>query len=203
MVEDALTASSGAGEKTNREDEEKSAWEKLEITMDKRANLAVSVFIALVGVSTLILARHIRAGTISDPIGARGLPNMMGAFLIIGGIVLAVQQLLHWSELPGHLMPEEGQGDEKGYPASAFKAIAIILLSMLWGWLLRWWGFLIITPLYLVACGWVMGKQSWKQNVIFSVVYAASAWLIFGLLFGIRLPLGPFENFARSLGLIA
>jgi hypothetical protein len=203
MIEDVQTGKSTPSEDPSQKDEEKASWEKLEITMDKRVNLAVSVFIALVGVSTLILARHIRAGTISDPIGARGLPNMMGVFLIIGGIVLAVQQFLHWSELPGHLMPEEGQGDEKGYPASAFKAIALIVLSMLWGWLLRWWGFLIITPLYLVACGWVMSMRSWKQNVIFSVVYAVSAWLIFGLLFGIRLPLGPFEAFARSLGLIA
>ena len=203
MIEDVQTGKSTPSEDPSQKDEEKASWEKLEITMDKRVNLAVSVFIALVGVSTLILARHIRAGTISDPIGARGLPNMMGVFLIIGGIVLAVQQFLHWSELPGHLMPEEGQGDEKGYPASAFKAIALIVLSMLWGWLLRWWGFLIITPLYLVACGWVMSMRSWKQNVIFSVVYAVSSWLIFGPLFAIRLPLGPLEPFARSLGIIA
>jgi putative tricarboxylic transport membrane protein len=203
MIEDVQTGKSTPSEKTGGEDEEKSAWEKLEIIMDKRANLAVSVFTALVGVFTLITARHIRAGTIRDPIGARGLPNMMGVFLIIGGIILSVQQLLHWSELPGNLVPQEGQEDEKGYPASWIRAIAIILLSMVWAWLLHGLGFLIITPLYLVACGWVMGMRSWKQNVIFSVVYAVSSWLIFGPLFAIRLPLGPLEPFARSLGIIA
>ena len=74
--------------------------------------------IVLLGVFMLIAARDIRAGSIPDPITSRGLPNIMGVFLIIGGIILAVRQLLNWSELPGHLVPEEGQEDEKGYPAS-------------------------------------------------------------------------------------
>jgi len=76
-----------------------------------------------------------------------------------------VQQLLSWSKLPGHLVPEEGQEDEKGYPISAARAMGIILLSAVWEWLLDPLGFLIITPLYLIACSWVMSVRSWMKVI--------------------------------------
>ena len=200
MEQDGRTAT-WSGENSPRKEEDSPGMP--EMTMDKRADLAISVFIASLGVFVLITSRNIRAGTISDPITARGLPTAMGAFLIIGGFALAMRQLLHWSELPGHLVLEEGQEDEKGYPASAVRAISIIFLSMLWGWFLNPMGFLFVTPLYMVVCSWVMKMQSWVKMTAFSVIYTISAWLIFGPLMGIRLPLGPLESLARSLGLIS
>ena len=168
--------------------------------MDKRCDLAVSIFTVLLGIFVLIAARKIRTGLVVDPITPRGLPNMMGAILIIGGFILAVQQLLNWSKLPGHLVPEEGQEDEVGYPVSAARAIGIILLSAVWEGLLPRLGYLIITPLYLIACSWVMSVRSWKKVIGFSVIYTVASWVIFGPLLGVRIPLGTFGPLFESLG---
>ena len=202
MSEDGKTARSGTGDNRSREDEEKASREALGITMDKRMDLAVAVGVAIVGALMLIGIRGMRRGTVPDPVTSRGLPILVGAFLAIGGIVQAVRQLLTWRVLPGHLVPEEGQEDERGYPSSAIRAIIIILLSMLWELLLDPLGFLIITPLYLVACSLVMGVRSWRKIIGFSLVYSVASWFGFGSLLGVRLPLGPFDHLARSLGLI-
>jgi hypothetical protein len=149
----------------------------------------------------LMTSHVIRRGAIPDPIGTRGLPNITAVFLIICGIALAVLQLLHWSELPGHLVPEEGQEDEKGYPASWVRAISIILLSWVWGVLLNPLGFLIITPLCLVVGSLLMGEREWGKIIAFSIIFSVSNWVIFGPLLGIRFPLGPLNHWAVSLGL--
>lgn len=190
-----------AGQGTGNGDE-KTSLEKMSISMDKRADLAMSVFTVLLGVFVLIVARGIRAGSTPDPITSRGLPTIMGVLLIVGGVILAIRQLLHWEELPGHLVPEEGQEDEAGYPSSAVRALGIILLSIVWAWFLEPVGFLFITPLYLVVCEWVMGEKSWMKNVVYSVIYTIASWTIFGLLMGMRLPLGPLDPLARELGII-
>ena len=200
MAEGAKTPESGTSEKTILKGEEKAPGASMSITMDKRADLAVSIFIVFLGVFVLITARNIRPGLVPDPITPRGLPNLMGVFLIVGGLFLAVQQLLSWSKLPGHLVPEEGQEDEPGYPISAARAIGIILLSAVWEWLLDPLGFLIITPLYLIACSWVMSVRSWMKVIGFSVIYTVTAWVMFGPLLGVRFPLGPFGPLFESLG---
>jgi hypothetical protein len=119
--------------------------------------------------------------------------------LIIGGLVLAVQQLRNWSMLPGNLVPEEGQEDEQGYPVSATRAMVIMLLSAVWEWLLNPLGFLIVTPLYLAACSWVMGVKSWVQIIAYSLIYDICAWAIFGPTLGVRFPLGPLQGPIESL----
>jgi hypothetical protein len=200
MTDEATTAKGSINVETSREDEEKAALAKLSITMDKRCNFAVSVFIILLGIFVLITARNIRMGLVVDPITPRGWPNMMAVILIVGGVFLAVQQLLNWSKLPGHLVPEEGQEDETGYPISATRAIGIMVLSALWEGFLPSMGYLIITPLYLFACSWVMSVRSWNKVIGFSVIYTISSWVIFGPLLGVRMPLGPFGPLFESLG---
>ena len=196
MTETMMTAKSG-------EDEEITSLEKIEITMDKRLDLAVTVGVILFGVFMLIEAREIELGTYElDPISSRGLPNITGALLIIGGIVQMVRQLLTWRLLPGHLVLEEGQEDEKGKPVSAVRAMLIVILSILWELLLLPLGFLIISAVYLVACSWVMGVRSWWKIIGFSILLSVGFWFAFGPVLGVRIPLGPLENFVRFLGLI-
>ena len=202
MTENAKAAKSGVNGQTKGRDEETASLEKIDITMDKRIDLAVTVGVILFGVFMIIEARNIDLGTYLDPITPRGLPEITGLLLVIGGIVLAVRQLSTWRLLPGHLVLEEGQEDEKGHPVSAVRAMLIVLLSILWELLLNPLGFLIISPVYLVACSWVMGVRSWRKIIGFSIILTVGLWYGFGPLMGVRMPLGPLENLVRSLGLI-
>ena len=192
----------GVSKSTGWENKKEPSLQRLGITMDKRFDLAVSVSVVLIGVLILITARNIRAGSVADPITSHGLPNIMGAFLVIVGIVLSVRQFITWSELPGHLVPEEGQEDERGHAASASRSFGIILLSIIWVWFLKPLGFLIVTPFYLLLSCLLMGVQSRLKMVVFSIILTLIFWVIFGPVLGIRLPLGPLETLARKWGLI-
>jgi hypothetical protein len=198
MSEGVRTAKEGANESVGLEQERSDLRHDLGITMDKRGELALAVGTGLLGVFILVASRNIRAGLLHDPITSRGLPIMTGILLIIGGIALTVRQLLTWSVLPGNLVPEEGQTDEEGYPASWVRAFGIILVSFIWQWLLKPAGFLIATPFYLAASSWIMGVKSWVKIIGFSIIFTLLVWAIFHPLLYIKLPLGPLEDWAGS-----
>jgi hypothetical protein len=201
-MEDTDTETSGTIENPTQGDEKKAPPRMMPITMDKRGELVGPLAAFLLGVFMLIETRTFRRGMIPDMITSKGLPNITAILLIIGGVVQAFRQFRSWLEIPGNFVPEEGQEDEKGYPASAVRAISIMLLSFLWAWLLRPLGFLISTPLCLLIASWIMHVRSWPKVIAFSMIFSVANWYVFGPVLGIRLPLGPLEDFALSLGLI-
>jgi hypothetical protein len=201
MIENANTVKRSTSGSPTQESTGKVFAKTLEITMDKRIEFAVSVAVIALGVFILLASRNIRAGTIPDPITSRGLANLTGTFLLLGGILLAIRQLLHWSALPGHLVPEEGQTDEKGYTASWIRAFGIIFASFLWLFLLTPLGFLISMLFYLLVSSLIIGVRSWVKIIAYSTLFTILVWIIFGPLLGVRLPLGPLDPLARSLGL--
>jgi hypothetical protein len=201
MAEDAQAAKGGTNEKTRRNDDDKASPEKLSITMNKRIDLAVAVTVILVGAFILIEARDIRAGLIPDPITSRGLANITGTFLIIAGMIVALLRLKSWSALPGNYVPLEGSADEPGHPASAVRSFAVMLSALLWVFLLKPLGFLIVTPLFLAAILLIMGIRSKRTVIAFSIIFALILWITFSQILKIILPLGPLTALARSLGL--
>jgi hypothetical protein len=197
--QDTQAKQTGTEEEASRTDKEQVSIDNVSFTMDKRLDLAFTLFFVFFGALVLFTARNIRSGSIPDPITTKGMPNLAGISLIIIGIILVVQQLRRWSELPGHLVPEEGQEDEKGYPPSWIRAASIILLSFVWAAFLNSLGFLIITPLCLFVGALFMGERKWVQIVLFSIIFSISIWVIFGPLLGIRFPLGPLSHVVQSL----
>jgi hypothetical protein len=151
MTKDAKTEKTNVSEDISPDDEVRITPEKLGITMDKRVNMAVAAVVAIIGGGILATARNIRRGAIRDPLTEKGLPDAVGIFLLIAGIVLIVNQLRTWSVLPGHFTVEEGKKDEEGYPASCVRAFSIVAASMLWVWLLNPLGYLIATLLFMAA----------------------------------------------------
>ena len=196
------TVASEKNENTVQRDEKKPSPRMMPITMDKRGELVGPVAAVLLGMLMLIETRTFRKGMIPDMITSKGLPNITAILLIIGGVIQAFRQIRTWPTIPGPFLPEEGQEDEKEYPASAVRAVSVILVSFLWGWLLKPLGFLISTPLCLSAALLIMGVRSWVKIIAFSIIFSFANWYIFGPLLGIRFPLGPLEDLALSLGLI-
>lgn len=187
---------------THQDNEAKAPLEKLSITMDKRIDLAVAVAIALFGMFVLVEARNIRPGTIPDPVTSRGLADIGGILLIIFGILLAALRLQTWSAMPGNLVPDEGgQADEEGYPASALRYMGVALASLLWVWLIKPLGFLIATPLFLLALSLFMNVRSRTKLIAFPILFTLLTWVAFSQVLSVIMPLGPLTSFARSLGL--
>jgi len=176
--------------------------EPLRVEMDKRVDLALSIGLILLGAFICYVASGFRVGVFPDPITPRGVPYIMGGFLIIAGIVLSFRRLMTWSALPGVLVPSEGTDDEPGHPASGLRSAGIVILACIWIWLLRPVGYLILSPLVLAGMLWLMQVRSKRIIVLFSLGFPLAVWVIFSLLLKIVIPLGPLMPLARRWGIV-
>ena len=206
MAKHVKTAKSGTNENTGGEDEENASLEMVEetvdIAMDKRIDLAVAAAVTVVGVLILIGAKDISEGSVTDPVGSRGLAHVTGAWLVIAGIALSIRQLLTWSALPGNLVPLEGQADDEGHPASWVRFLGVTLASLLSLLFLRPLGYLIVTPVLLFIIVWIMGVRSKAKLIAFPIIFTVTVWLMFGPILGVRLPMGPLTSLAQQMGIL-
>jgi hypothetical protein len=170
--------------------------------MDRRIDIAVSVTFILFGVFVILEARTIKTPLFTDPIGPRAFFYGCGLVFILGGLVNVVQRVQTWRLFPNHVVPAEGVEDEPGYPSSFRRAALLALLSMLYVLTLRPVGYLIGTPLYIIAGLWILEQRNWLFNVAVGLAFTALFYLVFAQGLGAWLPVGPFTQLFRDLGWI-
>ena len=170
--------------------------------MDRRIDLAISVIAILFGIFVILEARTIRAPLFVDPIGPRAFFYGCGVIFILGGLVNIAQRLQTWRLYPTHTIPSEGVDDEAGYPGSFRRAALLTLVSLIYVLTLRRAGYLIGTPLYIIAGLWVLEQRNWVLNIAVALGFTTIFYLIFAQGLGVWLPVGPFTQFFRDMGWI-
>jgi putative tricarboxylic transport membrane protein len=170
--------------------------------MDRRIDIAISVVAIAFGIFVILEARTIRAPMFVDPIGPRAFFYGCGVIFILGGLFNIWQRLQTWRLYPANMIPSEGVEDEAGYPASFTRAALLAALSLLYVLTLRPVGYLIGTPLFIIAGLWVLDQRNWLQNIIVGLGFTIIFYLIFAKGLGVWLPVGPFTPLFRDLGWI-
>ena len=125
-----------------------------EISMDKRVDLALALAIVAVGALAIWIATGFRIGNYPDPLTSRGLPYILGGFMILGGGVLALRRMRGWNDLPGALVVSEGTDDEPGHPASSLRTFAVMGCAFAWAFLLLPAGFRSSRRSRSAGCCW-------------------------------------------------
>jgi putative tricarboxylic transport membrane protein len=170
--------------------------------MDRRIDIVLAAACALLGTVVILQAAGIRIGIPRDPLGPRTAFYVVGGVMVVGGVWVIARHLLKWSQASGHLVRNEGVGDEAGYPASGLRAWALMGLCAFYAFALGPVGFLIGTPIFLLAGLFLLGKREPVQMITISVVFTALTYLIFAEGLGVRLPVGPLTGLFRELGWI-
>ena len=170
--------------------------------MDRRIDTAISVVAILFGVFVILHATAIKTPLFPDPIGPRAFFYGCGVVFIVGGLINIAQRLHSWRLFPTHIVPAEGVEDEPGRPASFGRAALLAVVSLIYILTLRPAGYLIGTPLYIVAGLAVLGQRNWLLNFCVGVVFTIAFYLIFAQALGVWLPVGPFTKLFRDLGWI-
>ncbi len=168
--------------------------------MDRRIDIVVAAAFALLGVFMIWQASLIRDGMMRDPIGPKAAFYLCGAVLAVGGVIVIAGHLRRWARQAGHAVNNEGVADEADYPASAVRAWGLVAVVTLYVALFNPLGFLIATPVFIVAALAVMGKRNWPGMVLVAVVYTVVTYLVFAQALGVRIPVGPLTDMFRSMG---
>ena len=93
MTEESAVAKNGTRENTSQVAEDKISSIGLSITMDKRVDLALAIFLIAYGLFMIIVASDFQEGRVQDIVTSKGAPYATGLFLIICGIILTMLQL--------------------------------------------------------------------------------------------------------------
>jgi putative tricarboxylic transport membrane protein len=171
--------------------------------MDRRIDVAVALCFAAFGLFMMIHATGIKLGMAKDPVGPRAFFYGCGAVMFVGGVFLVAQRLRHWKAYGGrNLIPTEGTADEEGYPASATRAFAVAGASILYALSMPWLGYLLATPLFIMAALAILGHRRWTGMVALAVSFTVVFYVIFAQVLNVRIPVGPLTQLFRDLGWI-
>ena len=178
------------------------AVDPIHVEMDKRVDLVLALAFVVFGAGTFYLALDFRVGGFPDPVTARGLPYVTGAYLVVSGLALAARRLIAWSDIPGKYAVSEGPVDQRGHASSTLRPYAIMALILAWLVTVRSVGYLVVMPLMMFAMLWLMDMRSAAKLIAFPLLFTLLSWIAFSQVLGITLPLGFLAPLARSWGLL-
>ena len=123
--------------------------------------------------------------------GAAFWPHIVQFGMAIAAIVLLVSRFLQQTardeaaETPEYI--EEAPDDLAGVN---WRTIAVFLLPLFWAYAMHQMGFLLVTPIFLIAFTWLMGVKSWRILMSFSFGFYLLLVVVFYQLIYTPLPMG-------------
>ena len=170
--------------------------------MDRRIDIAIAVAFTLLGLFMIVEATTIPQGLYKDPVGPRKFFYVFGAIIALGGIWIAAQGWRRLKEEGPEMDPSEGTPDELGYPGSWKRAFTLIGTCLAYGLLFQPLGYLIATPLFIMAALFVLDQRQPVAIPVIAVTFTTISYLVFGHVLNVRIPVGPFTTLFRDLGWI-
>ena len=170
--------------------------------MSRRVDFAIAIVVTIFGILVILATQQIRAASVPDPLGPRGIPTGIGVGLVLLGAGLSIRRLRGLAE--GGLVPPEGTEDDEGpevRPGSAKRAMSIWGASVVYVLTLPALGYLIGTPLFMVVVLTLMSVPSPVARVGVPVGFTIGTFVVFNYLLNVHLPLGVLRDLMRSLGL--
>jgi putative tricarboxylic transport membrane protein len=172
----------------------------------RKTELALSVFILLLGVAVVVGAGRIEElEVLRDRVGARGFAYVIGTLLAIGGLVLLAAQiriLLAQGGFPTGPEDTSITGDDSRFPASGVRAFVVFLATLAYALLISPLGYPVATLIFLSAGAYLMGARGWGRLVIFPLAYSVGTYLLFDTVLGVRIPEGILVPLLDPIGLV-
>lgn len=141
--------------------------------------------VALLALATLYLigAAGIPQSTLSDEIGARGMPYLIGVLLAVVSVAIIAR---------GALAPAApaANDDEDDYSASMLRALGVFACALLYigvAWLA---GYIVASAVTLLAVMLYEGARLDSRVVAVAVIGALFFWLFFVYFLGVEQPIG-------------
>lgn len=163
--------------------------------IDRRIDVAVCFAAFLIGLALFVLSGDLRQGSIPDPIGPDGWPKLLGATLMIAMGANIVRRLVSWRASQSNMvLSDGGKDDVPGRPSTFLRPAFMLISALVWMLVVHWTGFIVATTALLIIGLMLMQVRSPAKLLLVPLLFSLTAWLLFGALFGVRLPAGPVEH---------
>ena len=171
--------------------------------MDRRIDIAISVVFILFGIFVILEARTIKTAALHGPDRPARLLLWLRRHLHPGRAREHRPARPRLAALPEpHRFRPKASTDEPGHPSSFRRAALLALVSLVYVLTLRPVGYLIGTPLYIMAGLWILEQRNWLFNIVVGLVFTIFFYIVFAKGLGVWLPVGPFTQLFRDLGWI-
>lgn len=148
-----------------------------------RAQYGLAALLLVLGAYTIYDATTLKVG-FADPVGPRVFPYVIGAVMVVLGILLAVA-----TSRGDRGEPEEGEDvDLSAKPdmVTVLKLVAILVFNIATIDFLGW----AITGVILFAgCAWALGSRTLLRDLVIGIVLSVGSWYFFYS--GLDIPLSP------------
>lgn len=163
--------------------------------VDRRIDVAVCSAAFLLGLALFVLSGDLRQGSIPDPIGPDGWPKLLGATLMVAMGANIIRRLVSWRASPSNMvLSDGGKDDVPEKPGTVLRPAFMLISALIWMLVVQWTGFIVATAGLLIAGLGLMQVRSPAKLLLVPLLFSLVAWLLFGALFGVRLPAGPIEH---------
>jgi putative tricarboxylic transport membrane protein len=167
---------------------------------DSRKNIswreiAIAVFLAAFGGAVIALSGEIQSGVQTDPLGPRVFPSALGAGIALCGLLLGVGALFRRQPKQSGLLLNGGDAEEveKG-PFSSTRLLGAVVATVIYVAAFESVGYLIATPLYVVAILLIHAGASWRTLIVAPVLITSVLYVTFRFALRIPVPGGVLER---------
>jgi putative tricarboxylic transport membrane protein len=158
--------------------------------MDSRKDLILALGAMALGIFVIAVTCSFPQALVADTVGPRAFPFGLGALFLICGGAVTIQRLRAMNAAGGFQVASEGNDDEPEHQSSALRAAAFIAVTFGYAALLKPLGFILATPIFLIAAFAIMKERNWLTVVGSAIIYTVLAYLLFEVLLDARLPKG-------------
>lgn len=145
----------------------------------RRGDFFIGIGLLLFALLYLQQSFLIMRGFASDKLGPAFFPRLLGVVLATLAVTLIVRALF-------------GRSDPTPPPAIRGGLLAaVVAVLVAYSLIMPWLGFLITTPLLLIAIIWMMGMRRWGSMIGTAVGLTLVLYLVFVRALHVLLPLGP------------
>lgn len=163
----------------------------------KKSNLVIGSMLLILSAIYYFSTRGLPAPSKMDNLGSAFFPVLLAASLAVLSLILIAGSLFskpapsggneHAAAIEGaERLAEDAFGAEQISYKTLFPTMVLPFLYVL---LLPVFGYLVVTPFFLLALTRILGEQ-WKTNVFASAGLTAALYILFAVLLGVRLPGG-------------
>ena len=122
---------------------------------------------------------------ISDPLGPKAFPRILGIGLILAAVGLLIEMIRASKTKPNE--PTESAVQEQG---TYWMVAATVVVTALYFAVFERLGYAVATNIYLFLLMAYFHKGKWTANILTSVLYSFCSYLVFTKLLEVRLPRG-------------